>query len=163
MIYAPDGKRVLETFTFGRQTDAPGPMPGRLRRARARRDASTTSLCSSTTIGPGVRALAEEWKDKGEYLRSHILQVLALEGAEAFAELLHQKIREMWGFRRSRRDSRKKDLFQAHYHGKRFSLRLSGLSAPGRSGADFPPARRRRNKHRRAPDRGLHDGSRGRQ
>ena len=26
------------------------------------------------------------------------LQVLALEGAEAFAELLHHKIREMWGF-----------------------------------------------------------------
>ena len=57
-----------------------------------------------TTIGAGVRALAEEWKDQGEYLRSHILQMLALEGAEAFAELLHQKIRADVGLRRSAGD-----------------------------------------------------------
>jgi hypothetical protein len=38
-----------------------------------------------TTVADGVRALAEEWKNKGEYLRSHILHALALEGAEAFS------------------------------------------------------------------------------
>jgi len=58
----------------------------------------TDYLCMFvTTIGTGIRALAEEWKNQGDYLRSHILQVLALEGAEAFAELLHLKIRQMWG------------------------------------------------------------------
>ena len=74
-----------------------------------------------TTIGTGVRALAEDWKNKGDYLRSHILQVLALEGAEAFAELLHVKIRQMWGIGDPPGLSLK-DLVQAHYHGKRFSF-----------------------------------------
>ncbi len=73
-----------------------------------------------TTIGTGIRALAEQWKHKGEYLRSHMLQVLGLEGAEAFAELLHEKIRAMWGIG-DPAGTTKKELFQAHYHGNRFS------------------------------------------
>ena len=74
-----------------------------------------------TTVGPGVRALADEWKDKGEYLDSHILQVLALEGAEGFAELLHQRMRAMWGFS-DPPEITKPDLFRADYHGKRYSF-----------------------------------------
>ena len=74
-----------------------------------------------TTVGPGVRALADEWKDKGEYLDSHILQVLALEGAEGFAELLHQRMRAMWGFSDPSAIT-KPDLFRADYHGKRYSF-----------------------------------------
>jgi 5-methyltetrahydrofolate--homocysteine methyltransferase len=119
-VYAADGKRVLETFRFGRQSDDPGlcladyvtPVSsGRI-----------DYLCMFvTTIGEGVRALAEEWKDKGEYLRSHILQILALEGAEAFAELLHQKIRTMWSIGDPPGIAHK-DLFQARYHGKRYSF-----------------------------------------
>ena len=46
---------------------------------------------------PGVRELSERWKAEGEFLNSHILQVLGLEGAEGFAELLHQQMRQMWG------------------------------------------------------------------
>jgi len=120
LIYAPDGKRVLETFTFGRQSDPP-----RLSVAdyvAPRSSGRIDYVCMlATTVGPGVRALADEWKKQGDYLRSHILQVLALEGAEAFAELLHLKIREMWGFK-DPEGLTKKDLFQAHYHGKRFSF-----------------------------------------
>ena len=96
----------------------------------------------ATTVGPGVRALAEEWKNEGEYLRSHILQVLALEGAEAFAELLHQKIREMWGFPDPPGTSRK-DLFKAQLPRRARLVRLSGLPAARGSGAALPPARRR--------------------
>ena len=88
----------------------------------ARDSGRTDYLCMFvTTIGTGVRALAEDWKNKGDYLRSHILQVLALEGAEAFAELLHVKIRQMWGIGDPPGLSLK-DLVQAHYHGKRFSF-----------------------------------------
>ena len=120
LIYAPDGKRVLESFTFGRQSDPP-----RLSVAdyvAPRSSGRIDYVCMlATTVGPGVRALADEWKKQGDYLRSHILQVLALEGAEAFAELLHLKIREMWGFK-DPEGLTKKDLFQAHYHGKRFSF-----------------------------------------
>jgi 5-methyltetrahydrofolate--homocysteine methyltransferase len=74
-----------------------------------------------TTVGDGIRALADKWKEDGEYLRSHVLQVLALEGAEAFAELLHLKIRQMWGIG-DPPGLTTKDLFQARYHGKRFSF-----------------------------------------
>jgi 5-methyltetrahydrofolate--homocysteine methyltransferase len=50
------------------------------------------------TCGTGVRALAERWKEEGQYLRSHLLQALAIECAEAFAEMLHSRLRTQWGF-----------------------------------------------------------------
>jgi 5-methyltetrahydrofolate--homocysteine methyltransferase len=120
MVCAPDGRRVLETFTFGRQSNDPGLcLADYLTPVSSGR---TDYICMFvTTIGEGVRALAEQWKDAGEYLRSHILQVLALEGAEAFAELLHLKIRQMWGIG-DPPGLTMKDLFQAHYNGKRFSF-----------------------------------------
>jgi 5-methyltetrahydrofolate--homocysteine methyltransferase len=52
----------------------------------------------AVTCGAGVRALAERWKDEGHYLRSHTLQALAIECAEAFAEMLHARLRTQWGF-----------------------------------------------------------------
>jgi 5-methyltetrahydrofolate--homocysteine methyltransferase len=120
LIYAPDGKRMLESFTFGRQSDPPGLCLADF--VAPHSSGRLDYVCMmATTVGPGIRALAEQWKKQGDYLRSHILQVLALEGAEAFAELLHQKIREMWGFK-DPESITKKDLFQAHYRGKRFSF-----------------------------------------
>jgi 5-methyltetrahydrofolate--homocysteine methyltransferase len=119
-ILSPDGKSVLESFTFGRQSDPPHLCLADY--VAARGSGRTDYLCMFvTTIGTGVRALAEEWKNQGDYLRSHILQVLALEGAEAFAELLHLKIRQMWGIG-DEPGLTLKDLVQAHYHGKRFSF-----------------------------------------
>ncbi len=120
LIYSADGKRVLESFTFGRQSDPPGLCLADYVAPRSSGRVDYVAMMA-TTVGPGVRHLAEEWKRRGDYLRSHVLQVLALEGAEAFAELLHQKIREMWGFRDPEGITRK-DLFQAHYRGKRFSF-----------------------------------------
>jgi 5-methyltetrahydrofolate--homocysteine methyltransferase len=73
-----------------------------------------------TSVGP-IRALADEWKDAGAYLKSHVLQALALEAAEAFAELLHKKIRDMWGFS-DPSTLTMKDLFQARYRGVRVSF-----------------------------------------
>ncbi|MGH7933115.1 MAG: vitamin B12 dependent-methionine synthase activation domain-containing protein, partial [Candidatus Binataceae bacterium] len=120
MVYAQDQKRVIETFTFGRQSDDPGLC---LADYLTGQSSGRTDYLAMfvTSIGDGVRALAEEWKEQGEYLRSHILQVLALEGAEAFAELLHLKIRQMWGIG-DPPGLAMKDLHQAHYHGKRYSF-----------------------------------------
>jgi 5-methyltetrahydrofolate--homocysteine methyltransferase len=119
MILSPDGKNVLESFIFGRQSDAPGLS---IADYLAPRDSGRLDYVSFfiTTIGTGIRALAEQWKHDGDYLRSHILQILGLEGAEAFAELLHEKLRAMWGIG-DPAGTTKKDLYQAHYHGKRFS------------------------------------------
>ncbi len=120
MILSPDSKSVLETFVFGRQSEPP--YLSLADYVAPRSSGRVDYLCMFvTTIGTGVRALADEWKNRGEYLRSHILQVLALEGAEAFAELLHRKIRQMWGIG-DPPGIAMKDLFQAHYRGKRFSF-----------------------------------------
>ncbi|MHA7963340.1 methionine synthase [Paenibacillus sp. CAU 1782] len=50
------------------------------------------------TAGQGIRELANEWKDKGDYLRSHALQAVALETAEGLAEKIHHMMRELSGY-----------------------------------------------------------------
>ena len=40
----------------------------------------------AVTCGSGVRERAAAWKERGDYLRSHALQALAIECAEALAE-----------------------------------------------------------------------------
>jgi 5-methyltetrahydrofolate--homocysteine methyltransferase len=74
-----------------------------------------------TSIGPGVRDLAEQWKSDGEFLKSHILQALALESAEGFAELLHERMRTMWGIGDTPALS-KEDIFKTRYQGLRYSF-----------------------------------------
>jgi 5-methyltetrahydrofolate--homocysteine methyltransferase len=72
---------VVERFDFGRQAKDGGLC---LADFTAPRDSGRTDyVCLfATMVGPGVRALAEEWKGRREYLRSHILRVL---GADAVA------------------------------------------------------------------------------
>jgi len=74
-----------------------------------------------TSVGRGVRELAEQLKNRGDYLRSHILQALALESAEAYAEYLHAQIRKSWGFPDAP-ELTMMERFQAKYHGKRYSF-----------------------------------------
>jgi 5-methyltetrahydrofolate--homocysteine methyltransferase len=52
----------------------------------------------AVTCGAGVRAQAAADKERGAYLRSHVLQALAIESAEALAEWLHARLRTLWGF-----------------------------------------------------------------
>jgi 5-methyltetrahydrofolate--homocysteine methyltransferase len=74
-----------------------------------------------TTAGAGIRDRAEEAKRRGEYVRSHALQALALETAEAAAEWLHARLRNLWGFP-DPPEVAMRDRFRAHYRGKRFSF-----------------------------------------
>ena len=120
LIYGPDGQTVLEKFYFGRQSQREGLCLADYARPLASAQPDYVAMFT-TTVGPGVRALAEEWKERGEFLNSHILQVLALESAEAFAELLHQQIRQMWGFGDPQGISYP-DLFRAQYRGRRYSF-----------------------------------------
>ncbi|OBZ17409.1 methionine synthase [Bacillus sp. FJAT-26390] len=50
------------------------------------------------TAGHGIRELANEWKDNGDYLRSHALQSVALEVAEGMAERVHHIMRDICGY-----------------------------------------------------------------
>jgi len=74
-----------------------------------------------TTVGQGVREIAQDLKESGQYLKSHILQALAIESAEGFAELLHSRIRSMWGFA-DEVNLTMMERFQAKYRGKRYSF-----------------------------------------
>lgn len=120
MVLSPDGTRELERFEFGRQGSGDG-----LCLADYLLDGSRSTpdymAFFVTTVGESVRTLSNQWIDEGEYLAAHILQALALESAEAFAELLHQRIRSMWGFP-DPVDIDKKDLFRARYTGRRYSF-----------------------------------------
>ncbi len=73
------------------------------------------------TCGQGVRELAARWKDRGEYVRSHALAALAIECAEAFAEMLHARLRTLWGFP-DPPDLRISEKLKGRYRGIRVSF-----------------------------------------
>jgi 5-methyltetrahydrofolate--homocysteine methyltransferase len=71
--------------------------------------------------GTGIRERSEQYKAKGEYLKSHALQALAIETAEGCAEWLHRRIREDWGFPDAA-DMTMIDRFTTKYQGRRYSF-----------------------------------------
>jgi 5-methyltetrahydrofolate--homocysteine methyltransferase len=115
-LFAPGGASPIHTFEFGRQRRQDG-------------------LCLSdyvleprdhvaffvVTAGAGIRQKSEEWKQKGEYLKAHGLQSLAIETAEGCAEWLHRRIREDWGFP-DPPSMTMQERFTSRYRGKRYSF-----------------------------------------
>jgi 5-methyltetrahydrofolate--homocysteine methyltransferase len=73
------------------------------------------------TAGEGVRERAEKAKNEGYYFKSHGMQALAIESAEACAEWLHRRIREDWGFPDSP-EMTMAQRFTSRYRGKRYSF-----------------------------------------
>ncbi|MCH8801436.1 MAG: methionine synthase [Chloroflexi bacterium] len=124
LVYGPDdqpGERnVAEEFYLGRQSQRDGLCLADYLLPRSSGQVDYVGMFV-TSIGNGVRALAERWMAEGQFLNSHILSALALESAEAFAELLHQQIRQMWGLS-DPAGTTPLDLFRTQYRGKRFSF-----------------------------------------
>ena len=126
LVYSADGSTVLERFYFGRQSQRDGLclsdyiLPGPASPAGGLEGMDYAGMFV-TTVGPGVRRLAEQWMAEGQFLNAHILQALALESAEGFAELLHQQLRQMWGLG-DPVDITPYDLFRTQYRGRRFSF-----------------------------------------
>jgi 5-methyltetrahydrofolate--homocysteine methyltransferase len=73
------------------------------------------------TAGEGVRERSERAKNEGYYFKSHGMQALAIESAEACAEWLHRRIREDWGFP-DRPELTMAQRFTSRYRGKRYSF-----------------------------------------
>ncbi len=115
----PGGESVAQ-FRFPRQGDR-----GRLSLVDwvAPRDSGRTDYLATfvTTTSSGVRDQAEAWKQSGDYLKSYALQALAIEAAEGFAEMLHSRLRTMWGLP-DPQDLTRQQLFQAKYRGLRVSF-----------------------------------------
>ncbi len=121
ILYDPEDKnRVIETFIFPRQSSGE-----RLCLSDYCRDVTSGEMDAVAffvvTCGKGIRELSQAWKEAGEYLRSHMLQAIAIEGAEGFAEWLHKKIRADWDFADPPELSMR-DILKNKYRGVRVSF-----------------------------------------
>ena len=104
-------------FTFPRQRDGE-----RLCLADyVREDVDDYVALFAVTCGHGVRERAQTLKEQGAYLKSHALQALAIECAEAFAEMLHARLRTLWGFP-DPPELMLEDKLKARYRGLRVSF-----------------------------------------
>jgi 5-methyltetrahydrofolate--homocysteine methyltransferase len=117
-LYDGSGREV-ERFDFPRQRGPEGACLADFVRP-AGKGPDVVALFA-VTVGEGIRARAEELKNKGEYLLSHGLQSLAIEAAEAFAEKLHRDLRTWWGFPDAP-GLTMTDRFKAKYQGIRVSF-----------------------------------------
>jgi 5-methyltetrahydrofolate--homocysteine methyltransferase len=108
------------TFDFPRQSAGEGLCLADFVRPASSGQRDTVAFFVAT-CGQGILDLSRQWREKGDYLKSHALQSIAIESAEAFAELLHQRLRAMWGFPDAPGVALS-DLFQAKYRGVRVSF-----------------------------------------
>jgi 5-methyltetrahydrofolate--homocysteine methyltransferase len=119
-VFGPASESTLHTWNFKRQktgdrlclADYILPAQGR------KRDHLAIFV---VTAGEGVRERSEAAKNAGYYFRSHGLQALAIETAEACAEWLHRRIREDWGLPDSP-EMTMAQRFTSRYRGKRYSF-----------------------------------------
>jgi 5-methyltetrahydrofolate--homocysteine methyltransferase len=116
LFETPESDRPAAVFEFPRQAGGE-----RLSLADFVRPEGDYVALFVVTCGQGVLELSREWREKGDYIRSHALQSIAIESAEAFAELLHERLRAMWGFP-DPASLTLSDKFQAKYRGLRISF-----------------------------------------
>jgi len=119
-LFAPRAANPIHVFRFGRQ-----PMAGGLclsdyvlDKKDSRRDHIGLFV---VTAGEGVRQHSEDAKQRGEYLKAHAIQALAIESAEGCSEWLHRRMREDWGFP-DPATLTMQERFTSRYRGKRYSF-----------------------------------------
>jgi 5-methyltetrahydrofolate--homocysteine methyltransferase len=119
-LFAPEGKEPLLTWRFKRQKtgDQLCLSDYVLESRNGKRDHVAVFVVSA---GEGVRERSEKAKNEGYYFKSHGLQALAIESAEACAEWLHRRIREDWGFPDAA-EMTMAQRFTSRYRGKRYSF-----------------------------------------
>ncbi|HTQ60824.1 MAG TPA: methionine synthase [Candidatus Solibacter sp.] len=119
-LFAPGGAEPVHTFKFPRQRAgdflclSDYVLPAK----DGKRDHIALFV---VTAGEGVRERSERAKNDGYYFKSHGMQALAIETAEACAEWLHRRIREDWGFP-DPPEMTMAQRFTSRYRGKRYSF-----------------------------------------
>ncbi len=116
-FYEAGGKK-LAAFDFPRQpggeklclADFAAPEAG------GRRD---YAALLAVTCGEGVLDLAKRERGAGNYVRSYLVEALAIMLAEAFADVLHYRIRKEWGIAEA---DPARPLLRSKYRGKRYSF-----------------------------------------
>jgi len=91
-----NGTKILEEFTFPRQSQGEGLCLADYIRPWTNKEKDYLGMFAVTT-GEGVSGRAEDLRAKGEYLKSYLLQVIALEMVEGLAERIHEEMRSVWG------------------------------------------------------------------
>jgi 5-methyltetrahydrofolate--homocysteine methyltransferase len=120
-VYAPDGKTVLQKFTFPRQdfgdflclSDYVEPL----------RDGMPVDHIAmmAVTVGHEVTKRCNQLRDANKYQDYLFLHGLGVESAEAFAEYFHRHLRAEWGI--GDKDSPViQKLFKGHYRGRRYAF-----------------------------------------
>jgi 5-methyltetrahydrofolate--homocysteine methyltransferase len=119
-LFAPGAKELQHAFKFKRQRtgDSLCLSDYVLPPQNGVRDHVVVFVVSA---GEGVRERSEKAKNQGYYFKSHGLQALAIESAEACAEWLHRRIREDWGFP-DPPEMTMPQRFTSRYRGKRYSF-----------------------------------------
>ncbi len=119
-LFAPGAADPIHVFHFGRQ-----PMAGGLCLSDYvldKKDGHRDHIgLFVVTAGEGVRQRSEDAKNRGEYLKAHAIQALAIETAEACSEWLHRRMREDWGFP-DPATLTMQERFTSRYRGKRYSF-----------------------------------------
>ncbi len=121
LVYDPNvSAKVLQRFTFPRQESEPYLcLADYLKPVESGVMDYVGFLV--VTAGHGINDRTKEWRDKGDYLKSHALQAAALETAEGFAERIHHIMRDVWGIPDSPQMTMQ-ERFGAKYIGQRFSF-----------------------------------------
>jgi 5-methyltetrahydrofolate--homocysteine methyltransferase len=119
-LFAPGGAEPVHTFRFPRQRvgDFLCLSDYVLPAQNGKRDHVALFV---VTAGEGVRERSEKAKNEGYYFKSHGMQALAIESAEACAEWLHRRVREDWGFPDGP-EMTMAQRFTSRYRGKRYSF-----------------------------------------
>lgn len=121
LIYNPKKpNEILETFHFPRQKKEPFLCLSDYVHERSSGIVDYVGMFVVTT-GKRVIQTATQFKQNGEFLNSHLLLSIALEGAEGFAELVHQRMRDQWQIGDAS-DLTMKDRLHGKYIGQRFSF-----------------------------------------
>jgi len=83
-----------------------------------KRDSVALFVC---TCGARILKQASESREKGDFVKSHLLNVVAMCLAEALAEAVHADIRRQWGLA-DRGAGSPEELLLQRYRGKRFGF-----------------------------------------
>ncbi len=155
-VYDPqDTSKVLQTFTFPRQQVEPYLCLADFLKSRESGEMDYVGFLV-VTCGSGIMEKSNEWKEKGDYLRSHALQSIALETAEGIRRTDSSYDARCLGNSRSG-DMTMQQRFAARYQRNSCVVRLSGLPELGGS----KPAVRVNESggYRRKADRRIYDGA----
>lgn len=112
---------IIETFEFPRQIKQPYLCISDFVGERSNKVQHDYIALFAVTAGAKIREVSTQFKENGEFFRSHAIQALALELAEGLAERTHQLIRDRWGFP-DPADFTMQERFAAKYQGQRYSF-----------------------------------------